>query len=256
MAAARAHRLRVRTAEDGRDLEAVLRLRHAVFVEEQNRPGLASGTGLECDAFDPFCDHLLVEDLETGAVIGTYRLLPGHRAAAGPGFYSETFFDLSAWRPVQAEVVELGRSCIHPDYRTGAAIGLLWQGIGDYVRRRGVRYLIGCTSTALLDPNRLTAAWAYLRWYHFLDARPVRPWPSYRTDVEHDAGPAAPGDLQERSVFRSLPPLLKGYLRLGAMVAGPPAYDPAFGTVIFFTVLDSQRLAARYRDHFHAGVPG
>jgi len=201
--------------------------------------------GLDRDAFDPHCDHLIARDTASGQVVGTYRLLPPERARALGRYYSEAEFDLSALAPVRAQILEVGRSCVHPDYRTGAAIARLWAGLARYVLESGAGYLMGCASIGMADGGvqarricgelRRTSL-APDRWR----TRPLRPLPA--ADGVVDSG--------DERVRVAMPPLLKGYPRLGAWVCGEPAWDPAFGTADLLLLLPVSRIASRYAHHF------
>lgn len=224
-------------SRDPAEVRAAQRLRYEVFVEELGAERSGPFPGLDVDEFDAYCDHLLVREHESENVVGTYRLLPPGRA---PQRYSETEFDLAAVRPVEHELVEAGRSCVHPDHRTGAAINLIWAGIARYMLLSGHRWLAGCASVPLADGG-VTAAgvWNRVRDRHLapVDYRvsPHRPW----------TPPAGAGPARV-----AMPPLLRGYLRLGAWVCGPPAHDPAFDVADFFVLLPMDRVDQRYLRHF------
>ncbi|SFK72124.1 Putative hemolysin [Amycolatopsis sacchari] len=196
--------------------------------------------GLDVDRFDEYCDHLVVRDDDSGEIVGTYRMLPPERAVAAGGLYSDTEFDLARLAPLRRSLVETGRSCVHPDHRSGAVVSLVWAGIGRYMLLAGHRYLAGCASVPLADGGSFAAGvWDTIQARHYasddLRVSPLRPWES--------DGIARP----PRSV---LPPLLKGYTRLGAKVCGPPAHDPDFGVADFFTLLDLHEVDARYLKFF------
>jgi putative hemolysin len=232
-------------AVDGDEVVAAQRLRHQVFAEEMGANLNSTKPGLDVDSFDEFCDHLVVRDDNTGEIVGTYRMLPPERAAEAGGLYSDTEFDLGNLAGPRGSLVETGRSCVHPDHRSGAVVGLVWAGIGRYMLLAGHRYLAGCASVPLADGGSLAAGvWDTIQVKHYapeeLRVRPLHPW---RAD-----GIARP----PRPV---LPPLLKGYARLGAKVCGPPAHDPDFGVADFFTLLDLHQVDERYLKYF-LGVTG
>lgn len=218
-------------ADDPAQVEAAQRLRHDVFAGELGATLHTSRPGLDHDEFDAVADHLVVRDDVTGAVVGTYRLLPPGRSARR---YGDTEFDLRALDPLRDVLVEAGRSCVHPDHRTGAVINLMWTGIARYLHLHGRRWLAGCASVPMDDGN---AVWERVRDRHLapprMRVRPRRPWPL-----------AAP------TRNAATPPLLQGYLRLGAWVCGEPAYDPDFGCVDFYVLLSTDRIPPRYRRHF------
>jgi putative hemolysin len=151
--------LRVALAQSDADVVEAQRLRHKVFGEELGAR-LQGASGIDSDFFDPFCDHLLVRDGETNAVVGTYRILPALQAEKVGGFYAETEFDLSGLFPLSPRLVEVGRACVHADYRHGSVIALLWAGIAEYMQSRGHEYLIGCASVGAADGGH-TAAGIY-----------------------------------------------------------------------------------------------
>ncbi|WP_426453759.1 GNAT family N-acetyltransferase [Paenibacillus sp. S-38] len=242
--------LTVRLAQGEQEIEQAHRLRYSVFVEEEKNMKLRSEQGLETDDYDDYCDHLVVVDEEAQRVVGTYRLLPGRRASGGIGFYSESEFDLSAFTVDRLHTLELGRSCIHPDYRGGRTIGLLWEGIADYITRHELQYLIGCASVHLRTIEETNLICTMLKRRGILTDRfGVRPLETHRIDGLR----SVETDLEEKEIFRMLPPLMKGYQWLGAEIGGDPAYDSIFGTVDFFIVLQKDRVTRRYRKHFLKG---
>lgn len=240
-------RLDVRLAATSEEVESAQRLRYEVFVEEEKNMRLRSETGLELDEYDAYCDHLIVEDTDTGKIVGTYRLLPGDRAVRNIGFYSETEFDLSGFRPYAEQTLELGRSCIDPAYRGGKAIQLLWEGIASYISDRGYHFLIGCASVHMQSIEELNIVYTMLRRKEVITDRfGICPLETHRIADLKTLG----CELDEKEVFRKLPPLMKGYQWLGAEIGGDPAYDEVFGTVDFFIILQKDRVTRRYRKHF------
>ncbi|HJQ46797.1 MAG TPA: GNAT family N-acyltransferase [Amycolatopsis sp.] len=194
------------------------------------------GTEHDADEFDEICEHLAV--LHDGDVVGTYRLLLPGRSER---LYSQGEFALDALAPIRGECVEAGRSCVHPDHRTGAVINLMWSSMGRYVRDAGYRHLGGCASVSLADGGAAAGTtWRLAREKHLapvhLRVTPHRPWiPRQRTG---------------RRTYADVPPLLRGYLRIGAWICGPPAYDPEFEVADFFTLLSLDQVGARYRRYF------
>jgi len=229
-------RLHLSLASNGEEIAQAQRLRWEVFAEEQG--ARLAGNGLDQDDFDPWCDHLLVRDLSTDSVVGTYRILPPHRAYLLGRCYAETEFDLTPLEPLRSTMVELGRSCVHPDYRSGAVINLLWAGLARYMQKGGYQYLIGCPSISMADGGQLAASvYATLQAQHACpDA--LRTRPHCRLPLEaftHAPDPA-------------LPPLIKGYARLGAWVCAEPAWDPDFNTADLLMLLPLARVAPRHLD--------
>jgi putative hemolysin len=226
------------------EIRAAQRLRHRVFADEMGAVLRTPIAGLDVDEFDEFCDHLIVRDDQTGEVVGTYRMLPPHRAAAAGRLYSEAEFDLAALAPLRERLVETGRTCVHPDHRSGAVINLMWAGIARYLHLHGYRWLAGCASVPLADGGvAADSVWSVVRSKHLAPPRlrvtPRRRIPLGEAPTVHRAQPLA-----------AVPPLLRGYLRLGAWVCGEPAHDPDFGVADFFVLLSLDRMDPRYLKHF------
>lgn len=237
----------VKLADTTEELEQAFRLRYRVFVEEQNNVTLRNDARLERDEYDDICEHLIVKNLASNAVIGTYRLLPGRRTTPIQRFYSESEFDLSGIEQLRAYTLELGRSCIDPAYRSGRAIHMLWEGIAAYTLEHGYRNLIGCASVHMNSLKELNEIYSLLLWKQVITSRfGIQPLPTHRVeglqwyDIEG----------QERDIMRRLPPLMKGYQWLGAEIGGDPAYDHIFDTVDFLIVLETSMVTRRYKKHF------
>ncbi|MEH0425830.1 GNAT family N-acyltransferase [Streptomyces stelliscabiei] len=238
-------RYTVTLARSEEDVRAAQRLRHDVFAGEMGALLAGPRPGLDADPFDAYCDHLLVRDTLTGEVVGTYRLLPPERAAVAGRLYSESEFDLGALDALRPSLVEVGRSCVHPDHRDGTVIALIWAGIARYMVQGGHEWLAGCCSIPLADGGALaTGTWDRVRGRNLAPeefrVRPLLPW------VPKEE--AARGRTE-------LPPLLRGYLRLGAWVCGEPAHDPDFGVADLYVLLSMRRVDARYLRHFLSLVP-
>jgi putative hemolysin len=241
--------LTVRLARDGRDLEAAQKLRFEVFNKEL-RMGLpvSVATGLDQDIYDGYCDHLLVIDNDAGGVVGTYRLLPASRRPSF-GFSSESEFELENIRRSGLNLLELGRSCVAPAYRTGRVIARLFEAIGEYAMAHGTEALIGCASIHGNDASFIRKADAYLNSHHYAGSRyHVLPRRGY--DIP---GLAQGSEETDAGFFETLPPLFKAYLRLGAKVCGPPAYDRQFGTTDFLILAIVDGIDPRYRRRFFGG---
>jgi putative hemolysin len=236
----------VTLAHDDSEVRAAQRLRHDVFALEMGANLRANPEpGLDADAFDAFCDHLLVRDDSTGQVVGTYRLLPPERAAVAGRLYSEGEFDLSPLADIRSSLIEVGRSCVHPDHRDGAVISLIWAAIARYMTESGHEWLGGCCSVPLADGGALAAGtWDRVAARHLAPeeyrVRPLLPW--RHEDVA-------------RTGRTELPPLLRGYLRLGAWVCSPPALDPDFGVADLYVLLSMRHVNPRYLRHFLSLVP-
>ncbi|MFE6227837.1 GNAT family N-acyltransferase [Microtetraspora glauca] len=236
----------VELARDQDDVRAAQRLRHLVFAGEMGARLDGPEPGLDSDAFDAYCDHLLVREETTGEVVGTYRILPPERAAVAGRLYSETEFDLSRLAPVRHDLVEVGRSCVHPAHRNGAVIALIWAGLARYMTRTGHEWLAGCCSIPLADGGALAAAtWDTVKAKHLA---PEEYWVTPHKLWNAD-GVRRPEGRTE------LPALLRGYVRLGAWVCGAPAHDPDFGVADLYVLLSLRRTNPRYLRHFLSLVP-
>lgn len=228
-----AGRYQARLARDRDDVRAAQTLRFLVFNVELNE-GLEQSyaTCRDADPFDDVCDHLIVTDTRTGDVVGTYRLQTGAMAAANRGYYSAGEFDLAPFEPMRAQLIELGRACVHSQHRNLAVLGLLWKGIAAYARERGGRWLIGCSSLSSLDPAVGAAAYSQLMRQHLVpEARRILPLPAWRCPLDQLAARPVP-----------IPKLIAAYLSLGAKICGPPALDREFKTIDFLTLLDLEDL--------------
>jgi len=223
------------------------KLRFEVFNLEL-RLGLTSSlaSGLDQDAHDGHCDHLLVVDTDRDCLVGTYRLLSFDRVPSF-GYYSESEFDLTNVKRSGLRLLELGRSCVALEYRDGRVISLLFRGIAEYLRRTNADALMGCASIQGTNLPELAAIQAMLS-QRFLSDPGLRVTPRRGFDI-----PPLPRStpVDETSAFRSLPPLFRGYLRLGAKVCGPPAYDRQFGTTDFFVLARTRDIVGRYSRRFH-----
>jgi putative hemolysin len=236
---ARAGTLVARLADCERDIEAAQRLRWRVFSTEYGAR-MGGTPGIDRDVFDRFCRHLIVEDEASGEVIGTYRVMLPAQARAAGGFYTEGEFFTDRLRTIRHDLVELGRSCVDPGYRSGAAILLLWSGLGELLSGLPHRYLIGCASVPLHDGGRYAASlWQHL-WSSHAAPEEWRVFPKRRLPVETLA----------HGCELVVPPLIKGYLRAGGMLLGEPFEDVAFGCADLPMLLPLDRLSARYSRRF------
>ncbi|MEY4561109.1 MAG: hypothetical protein RLZZ618_386 [Pseudomonadota bacterium] len=239
--------LEVVWARDESDVREAQQLRYRVFAEEMGARlsvPVGSPPGHDIDVFDSFCEHLLIRapsgDDEPGPVIGTYRVLTPDAATRMGGLYSDTEFDLVRLRHLRPKMVELGRSCVDPAWRSGGAIMALWGALAEFMVRNQLDTMIGCASVSMRDGGHFAASlWEKLRVKHLapieLQVRPRLPLP-----VE---------ELQ-RDLDIEAPALIKGYLRCGAKVLGPPAWDPDFNTADLPMLMRIADLPARYRRHF------
>ncbi|MES2299101.1 MAG: GNAT family N-acyltransferase [Pseudomonadota bacterium] len=235
-----APRLILSMASTEQELHEVQRLRYKVFIETMGLSALVNASGLDGDEFDPYCDHLIVRDGATLKVVGTYRLLSPSKARQIGRFYSENEFDLGRLNHVRARMCEAGRACIHPDYRGGSVIMLLWSGLAEYMRRERAEYLVGCASISLADGGHNAVA-----VFRALAEKHMAP-PEYRVT------PHLPFPIDTLSAARTaqVPPLLKGYMRSGAWLCGEPAWDPDFESADVFLMLPLANLDSRYARHY------
>ena len=233
-----------RLARTPGEIQAAQALRFQVFNLELNE-GLnrSYATGLDADPFDAVCDHLIVEHVATGEVVGTYRMQTGLRAAKNLGYYCAQEFHFDVFEPGRDKILELGRACVHRQHRNLLVLGLLWKGIADYASERGARYLIGCSSLTSQDPAAGASAYSELCRNHLAaPAWRTTPLPTHAVPLEV---------VTEEPV--SIPKLLRAYLTIGGKICGPPALDAQFKTIDFLTLLDIEALPAATRERFFGG---
>jgi putative hemolysin len=218
------------------------RLRYLVFNCELGE-GLDSSAriGLDRDPFDFICDHLMVRDASTGRLAGTYRMQSGYRAKGNLGYYGEEFFDFSPFENMRAKVLELGRACVHEDYRNTNVLHMLWKGIARYAMSCGARYLIGCSSISSQDEAEGMALYEALREKYLVE-------PSLRTNPVK--GRECKPSTSALSGPPRLPRLFRAYLDVSGRVCGPPAIDRGFKTIDFLTLVDLKTLPDRVRTRF------
>jgi putative hemolysin len=236
-----------RLAASAQDIKAAQSLRFEVFNLEMGQGlGSAYESALDSDPFDAHCDHLIVEELGSGTIVGTYRMQTGRRAAQGLGYYSQREFDFSPFENFRDQILELGRACIHQDHRNFAVLNALWKGIAAYAQEHGARYLMGCSSITSQDPAAGESALRQLA-PHLAPA----PWLTQaHPDFVCPPSPYLP-------VPTKIPRLLSAYLQLGARISAGPAMDREFGTIDFLTWLDIESPALalmRARGRFLPGT--
>ena len=217
-------RIEVAWARHQDEVRQAQRLRFDVFATEMGARLHTPEPGYDIDFFDDYCEHLLVRDVPTRQVVGTYRVLTPAQAQRVGCTYSDTEFDLTRLRALRAHTVELGRSCVHPEHRHGGVILALWGALADFMVRNRLHTMIGCASIPMLHhgvPSAHVAAsiWQQLRQTHL-------------APIEHQVLPRLPLPVErlDDSLVVEPPALIKGYLRMGARVLGPPAWDPDFNT--------------------------
>ncbi|ORA37618.1 GNAT family N-acetyltransferase [Mycobacterium aquaticum] len=231
---------------DAELIDAAQRLRHDVFTAEPGFALAGATDGRDADRFDEYCDHLLVQDEDSGELVGCYRMLPPPGAIAAGGLYTATEFDVTGLDALRPSLVEMGRAVVRNDHRNGAVVLLMWAGILAYLDRCGYDYVTGCVSvptagTADGPPGtQIRGVRDFVRRRHAAPQEftvyPYRP-------VVLDGKGLDDIDPPSRT---SVPPLMRGYLRLGAQVCGEPAHDPDFGVGDFPALLDKRRADVRY----------
>jgi len=232
------HNLAVGFARRPGDILDAQRLRYRVFAGEMGANLPSRTPGVDHDLYDPYCEHLIVRDTQSGEIVGTYRILSPVKARQ-IGYYSENEFDLTRLHHLRPRLVEIGRSCVHPDYRTGATISLLWSGLAQYMLEEGYDYLMGCASISMADGGH-GAAGLYNRLADYLGPQEYRVFPRCPLPLA-----ALRNDMPTET-----PPLIKGYLRAGAWICGEPAWDPDFNTADLPILLPMAKLSNRYAKHY------
>lgn len=220
------------------------RLRHLVFATEMGAQLKASIPGHDIDLFDDFCEHLLVRDAQTQAVVGTYRVLTPTQAKRVGSFYTDTEFDLTRLRGYRERMVELGRSCVHPEHRHGGVIMALWGALTEFMVRNGLDIMIGCASIPMNQQGAQAADAAASIWLQLKE--------KHLAPIEEQVRPrlALPIRPQAQDLRAEPPALIKGYLRLGAKILGAPAWDPDFNTADLPMIMHIADMPKRYRKHF------
>ncbi|CAJ1584157.1 GNAT family N-acetyltransferase [[Mycobacterium] wendilense] len=231
---------------DAELIEAAQRLRHDVFSTEPGFGLAATPDGRDHDEFDEFCDHLLVRDDTTGELVGCYRMLPPPGAIAAGGLYTATEFDVGGWDALRPSLVEMGRAVVRAEHRNGAVVLMMWTGILAYLDRCDYDYVAGCVSVPVAGPDD-DAPGAQIRGVRDIVTRRHPAAPEHTVYPYHPVVIGGRGlDDIEPPARPGLPPLLRGYLRLGAQVCGEPAYDPEFGVGDFPALLAKSRADTRY----------
>lgn len=239
--------------EDSALIDAAQALRYRVFYEEMSASPSEemAKTRRDFDDFDAVADHLLVMDKDRGtgpeSVIGTYRLVRREAANQHGQFYSVDEYDISAILNHDGEILELGRSCVDANYRSRHAMELLWRGIAAYVFHYDIDLMFGCASIPGIDPDAMALPLSYLYHHHLapVEKRPVALAERY---IDMNRMPA--DDVSPRRGLAAVPPLIKGYLRLGGYVGDGAVIDPQFGTTDVCIVVETQNVTGRYYDHY------
>lgn len=246
--------LEIRLADSEREVAASQALRYAIFYGEMGAKTTprAEMSELDFDPYDEFCDHLLVIDKERSTaqdpcVVGTYRLLRGEVADEYAGFYSESEFDLHALIARSPQVLELGRSCIDANYRSRGTMQLLWRGIAEYVFEHSIKYLFGCASFPGTDPAAIRLPLAYL-YHHHMAPKAIRTHALNERHVEMNAMSIERIDVAQ--ALRELPPLIKGYLRVGGTIGDGAVIDYDFNTIDVNIIVETANVTAKYLNHY------
>ena len=247
----------VRLAQTAADIEAAQALRFRVFYEEMAAcpsPEMAA-CRRDFDVFDEFCDHLLVLDRRRGdgpeGIVGTYRLIRRVAAAKAGRFYSSAEYDIQKVIDYPGEILELGRSCVAADARNTATMQMLWRGIALYAYHYDIQVMFGCASLPGIDPSQHAQALSYL--YHHHLAPPelrARALPGRYVDMNL----LPPDSYDKRRVMARMPPLIKGYLRLGGFVGDGAVIDHEFNTTDVFIVVKTELVTEKYIRHYERGM--
>ena len=243
----------VRLAETADEIDASQALRYQVFYNElaaTPTPEMRR-TQRDFDDFDTICDHLLVIDRAKSnglpCIVGTYRVVRKSIAEKYGGFYSAQEYDLSALINYPGEILELGRSCVHADYRKGAVMQLLWRGIAEYVREHQCGVMFGCASFHGTEPDALGAQLSYLYHNHLApDALRARALDNLYVSMSR----LTVEELDETEALAALPPLLKGYMRLGGYVGDGAVIDHQFNTTDVCIIVETKQLTEKYQRHY------
>jgi putative hemolysin len=224
------------------------RLRYTIFAEEMGARLPKTIAGHDIDLFDDYCEHLLVRDVASRQVIGTYRVLTPVQAKRAGSTYSDTEFDLTRLRDLRSRMVELGRSCVHIDHRHGGVIMALWGALFEFMERNRLDTMIGCASIPMLHNGLVTGDVAASIWHQLQQ--------THLAGIQFHVRPRLPLPIQEMNHELPIDPpaLIKGYLRLGAKILGAPAWDPDFNTADLPMMMRTSDLPARYKKHFNAGA--
>jgi L-ornithine Nalpha-acyltransferase len=239
----------VKVAETPTEVIAAQELRYFVFCHEMgaNLSSQAHATKRDSDAFDAVCDHLLVRYHETPdaepRIVGTYRLLRDTKREGIGRYYSESEYDVSCFIHTDKQVLELGRSCTHPEFRHKVAMQLLWRGIGEYVMHYGIELMFGCASFAGAEVETHAEALSYLHHFHLAPPE-IRPRTLESMYVSMNLNPKETLDVRRN--FAKLPVLIKGYLRLGGVVGDGAFLDHAFNTTDILIVVQTSQVSEKY----------
>ncbi len=230
--------LRLKTATTSEELVEVFRLRQETFAPD--KPGQPK-MEFEFDEFDASADHIIIIDKKSERIIGTYRMLFSKHVDK---FYSENEFDLSEFLAKKEEKLELGRACVHEDFRSGSTIAMLWRGLAHYIDAVKPRFLFGCSSIHVTDKKSISQAFQYIKDNSYSEKYNIKALNNFKceydTNVEYD----------EREMKKMMPPLLRTYFNCGAAIHGEPALDTEFHCIDFMTILDFKKLNQSFWNRF------
>jgi putative hemolysin len=242
--------IEVRLARSPQEMEAMQKLRYKIFYQECSatppHPAIEKEQK-DFDDLDLFCDHLIAIDHTTEEVVGGYRLISLEAAQKAGGFLTSQEFDLSRLEQYPSPILELGRACVASEYRIKGIMGFLWQGIASYIRHHQIGVLFGCANFPGIDPEPFAQALSFLHHFCMMEeqyrpmARSFSSIPMNRMNKE---------DVHVRTAFRQLPPLIRGYLRLGGFLGEGAFIDRAFHSLDVCIVVETKKLATRYSNHY------
>ncbi|MDY0030276.1 MAG: GNAT family N-acyltransferase [Pseudobdellovibrionaceae bacterium] len=250
-------RITLRLAQNKDEVRAAQHLRYIVFYEEFGAKASEemSAQRLDFDEYDPYADHLIIIDEarkpEEGQIVGTYRLFRRERLPAEKEFYTSHEFDITALEKSGAKLLELGRSCVLPEYRTKHIMQRLWEGIADYLATHQIDLMFGCASLQGTSPEAASGQLAYLKYFH---EPPEDLCPVAHPDCMKGLTLPDRESINARRVFSSLPPLIKGYLRLGAYIGKGAYLDSDFNCIDVCIVLPTGKVTSKYVKHFERKI--
>lgn len=243
------NRFIIKTVENSFELERALNLRYEVFYKETLNKDNFSRTDI--DKFDSICDHLIILDKKDNILVGTYRFIS---STFSDKFYSETEFAIDQVKNASGIKLELGRACVHRNYRNGTGIALLWKGLSEYFRKINARYLFGCSSIGTTSVVEVSLIYKYIKEL-YLSPEDFRVFPKEKhriKELDHYISAFDKFGIKTESIEEFIPPLLKSYLKAGSVICGEPAIDNKFKCADFFTVLDLDVLSKSFEKRYKA----
>ena len=242
--------IEVRLARSPQEIETIQRLRYQIFYKEccalPPHPDIEKEKR-DFDEKDAFCDHLIAIDRDTKEIVGGYRMLSSHAAGKANGFFTAQEFDLSRLEKYPQPILEVGRACVSADYRKKGVVGFLWQGIANYIRTHQIGLLFGCANFPGIDPEPFSQALSLLHHFYLMDKQ-YRPIARAFSSVNMDRMDKK--DIHVRTAFRQLPPLIRGYLRLGGFLGEGAFIDHVFHSLDVCIIVETDKLSPRYFTHY------